>query len=69
MSGDVSGEMRQLAGLMREVAYAFSQVMRTGSDAQIAKAREVLADTRRELYRILADGDPSADAPQGAGEA
>jgi DNA-binding PadR family transcriptional regulator len=69
MSGDVSGEMRQLAGLMREVAYAFSQVMRTGSDTQIAKAREVLADTRRALYRILADGDPAADAPQGAGEA
>ena len=28
---------------MREVAFAFAQVMRTGSEAQIAKAREVLA--------------------------
>jgi hypothetical protein len=61
--------MRQLAGLMREVAFAFTQVMRTGSDGQIAKAREVLADTRRDLYRILADGDPAAEAPPGAGEA
>jgi hypothetical protein len=31
--------------------------MRTGSDAQIAKAREVLSEARRDLYRILADGD------------
>jgi len=27
------------------------------SPVQIGRAREVLADTRRELYRILADGD------------
>jgi hypothetical protein len=31
--------------------------MRTGSQDQIAKAADVLAGTRRELYRILADGD------------
>jgi hypothetical protein len=36
---------------------AFAQVMRTGSDAQLAKAREVLTEARRQLYRILADGD------------
>ena len=44
-------ELRQL---VREVALAWAQVMRTGSDAQLAKAREVLADARRQLYRILA---------------
>jgi hypothetical protein len=32
-------------------------VRRTGSEGQVARARAVLADTRRELYRILADGD------------
>ena len=42
---------------MREVASAFVQVMRTGSGGQMAKARDVLAGTRRDLYRILADGD------------
>ncbi len=31
--------------------------MRTGSEGQIAKAADVLAATRRDLYRILADGD------------
>ena len=32
--------------------------MRTGSPAQMAAAREVLADCRRGLYRILAEGEP-----------
>ena len=46
---------------MREVAFAFVQVMRTGSEAQMAGAREVLVTaTRRDLYRILADGEPEA---------
>ena len=49
---------------MREVAFAFAQVMRTGSEAQMAQAREVLAATRRDLYRILADGD-GGDAEYG----
>jgi DNA-binding PadR family transcriptional regulator len=57
MSGDVSDKAHELGKLMREVASAFVQVMRTGSEGQVARAREVLADTRRQLYRILADGD------------
>jgi DNA-binding PadR family transcriptional regulator len=57
MSGELSSEAHELGRLMREVAFAFAQVMRTGSPAQWAKARDVLAEARRELYRILADGD------------
>jgi DNA-binding PadR family transcriptional regulator len=57
MSGDVSSEHHELGRLIREVASAFAQVMRTGSPDQLAKAREVLAGTRRDLYRILADGE------------
>jgi DNA-binding PadR family transcriptional regulator len=57
MSGDVSGAAHELGKLMREVAFAFAQVMRTGSEAQMSSAREVLATARRDLYRILADGD------------
>jgi DNA-binding PadR family transcriptional regulator len=56
-----SGEAHELGRLMREVSFAFMQVMRTGSEAQIAKASEVLATTRRDLYRILADGDVGSD--------
>ena len=60
MSGDVSDEAHELGKLMREVAFAFAQVMRTGGAEQMGKAREVLTATRRDLYRILADGDSRA---------
>ena len=59
-SQDVGPAAQELAKLGREVAFAFAQVMRTGSDSQMEKAREVLATARRDLYRILADGDSGA---------
>jgi DNA-binding PadR family transcriptional regulator len=59
MSGNVSDQAADLARTMREVASAFAQVIRNGSDAQIGEACKVLATARRDLYRILADGDPS----------
>jgi len=61
MSDGLSDEAHALGRLMREVAAAFVQVMRTGSRAQIGKAHEVLANARRELYRILADGEPEGE--------
>jgi DNA-binding PadR family transcriptional regulator len=61
MSGDAGSEARELGNLMREVASAFVQVMRTGSKAQMTKAGEVLANARRDLYRILADGEPEGE--------
>src|ERR1700730_15308999 len=57
MSGEFSSEVHELGRLMREVAFAFTQVIRTGSPGQVAKARDVLAEARRDLYRILADGE------------
>jgi len=57
MGDEYSGKAHELGRLMREVAFAFTQVIRTGSEEQIASAGKVLASTRRELYRILADGD------------
>ncbi|HZL49175.1 MAG TPA: PadR family transcriptional regulator [Solirubrobacteraceae bacterium] len=69
MSGDVSDQAHELGKLMREVASAFVQVMKTGSEAQMGEARKVLAATRRDLYRILADGDPeSSEGPADEGE-
>jgi DNA-binding PadR family transcriptional regulator len=56
-----AGGAHELGRLMREVASAFVQVMRTGSEGQIAKAGSVLAGARRDLYRILADGDIGAE--------
>jgi DNA-binding PadR family transcriptional regulator len=55
-SGEFSDQTVELAKTMREMTAAFMQVMH-GSDAQLAEARKVLAGARRELYRILADGD------------
>jgi DNA-binding PadR family transcriptional regulator len=57
MSGQVSDGAFELGRVMKELAYAFAQVMQTGSERQVGKAGEVLAGARRELYRILADGD------------
>jgi len=57
MSGDVSSEQHELGALMRQVAFAFAQVIRTGSKPQLVKARDVLDAARRDLYRILADGE------------
>ena len=62
MSGNISDQAADLARTMREVASAFTQVMRTGSDTQIGEARKVLSTARRDLYRILADGDPGESA-------
>jgi DNA-binding PadR family transcriptional regulator len=57
MSGDVSDQAHELGRLIREVASAFTQVVKTGSEAQMGEARKVLTTTRKDLYRILADGD------------
>jgi DNA-binding PadR family transcriptional regulator len=62
MSGDVSDEAHALGKLMRELASAFVQVMQTGGKEQMSKAREVLTTARRDLYRILADGEPGDEA-------
>ena len=61
MTGGISPEAAETASLMREVALAFSQVMRAGSKSQITEAAKVLAETRRALYRILAEGDTPED--------
>ncbi len=56
MSGGLGVPAVELGKVMREVAVAFKQVMH-GSDAQLAEARKVLVSARRDLYRILADGE------------
>ena len=51
----------ELMGAMRQIGMALFQLTHSGSEAQQAEAKQVLADTRRALYRILAE-----DAPGGA---
>ena len=44
-----------------QVGAAVMQVARAGSDAQVAKAKAILEETRRKIYQILAEDDLPAD--------
>jgi DNA-binding PadR family transcriptional regulator len=68
LGGDEGQEALETGKLMRDVAFAFVQVMRTGSDSQRVRARELLDSARRDLYRILADGDDRGEQGTGAQE-
>ena len=54
----VSEDMMELRTLVWQVGAAVREVVASGTDAQHAHARTVLAQTRRALYRILAGDDP-----------
>ena len=49
--------MRELGKSLKQVVFAATQVLRGGTEAQRAEAAKVLADTRRSLYRILAEDE------------
>jgi DNA-binding PadR family transcriptional regulator len=51
---DLKPEIGQMMG-------ALWQIMTTGSDQQRQAAGEILVDTRRRLYGLLADGDPGEE--------
>jgi DNA-binding PadR family transcriptional regulator len=55
----------ELRRLFKEVAMAAMQVVHVGSAAQVGQAQQLLAETRRRLYQILA----AADAPGEGGPA
>jgi DNA-binding PadR family transcriptional regulator len=47
----------ELGSLVRQIGMATMQVGQVGTDAQVQEARKILTDSRRSLYRILAEGD------------
>lgn len=55
MPSDVSG----LFNLIAQSGSALAQIVQTGTDQQREQARVVLDDTRKRLYRILAEDDIS----------
>jgi DNA-binding PadR family transcriptional regulator len=57
------GDLKPLIGQMMGAVW---QVVVSGTRQQKAEAAEILADSRRRLYGVLADGDPEADAEAGA---
>ncbi len=60
----VPGPVWELFGLARQVFAAVTQVVQAGSAAQQAEAARLLTETRRSLYRLLAEGDPAETTPQ-----
>jgi DNA-binding PadR family transcriptional regulator len=54
-SGAVGRDVHELVSLMRQSAGALFQVVRAGDSAQVAKAAQLMRETRRSLYRILAE--------------
>jgi len=71
LRGGIGEEWRTVGGLIQEVAMAAMQVVRTGNAAQITEAATQLKNTRRALYRILAEDAPTNanDTPDGVGRA
>lgn len=59
-SADESDELG-LQPLIGQTAAALWQVLATGTPDQHARASKVLAETRRKLYGILADGDDTSE--------
>jgi DNA-binding PadR family transcriptional regulator len=53
--------VREIVHLMMQVGMAGKQVAHHGNETQRAEAAKVLADTRRSLYRILAEDEPAAE--------
>jgi DNA-binding PadR family transcriptional regulator len=65
VAGREHGSVREMRGLIGQLAMAAMQVTQAGSDAQIAEAQGILKNTRRSLYRILAADDDTGEAGQG----
>ncbi|WP_248961255.1 PadR family transcriptional regulator [Sphaerisporangium perillae] len=57
MTPNIEEGVYELFDLSRQAAAALLQIAQTGSDGQVAQAKQILAETRRKLYQILADGD------------
>ena len=56
LAGGVSQDVQELFAIMRQVGIAGLQLVQTASESQLAEAKKVLSETRRAIYRILADG-------------
>jgi DNA-binding PadR family transcriptional regulator len=59
----------ELQDIFRQVMMAVMEVRRAGSASQIAEARRVLTETRRAMYRILADDEGAPAGAAGAAQA
>jgi DNA-binding PadR family transcriptional regulator len=65
-AGEEAGNhpMAELGPLLIQIGKATFQLASVGDRAQRDRARSLLADTRRALYRILADDETAAEADE-----
>jgi DNA-binding PadR family transcriptional regulator len=54
----------ELRGLIKQVAIAAAQVMAAGTQSQREEAIKLLAETRRSLYRLLAQEDDEQESEE-----
>jgi DNA-binding PadR family transcriptional regulator len=57
LAGGVSGDVQELMRLLRQVAVASTQLVQSATESQLAEAKQVLTETRRTIYRILANDE------------
>jgi DNA-binding PadR family transcriptional regulator len=60
-SGGLGEHVAELRDLLWQVGTAAMQVVQAGDEQQVARARQVLTEARRSLYRILAGDDPAPE--------
>ncbi|GAA0976867.1 hypothetical protein GCM10009555_037130 [Acrocarpospora macrocephala] len=61
MTPDIGDDVHELFDLSRQAASALFQIAQGGSEGQVRQAKQILAETRRKLYQVLADGDPDEE--------
>lgn len=67
-TGGVSQGSFEFVNVAGQVAAAVRQVLRAGTDAQIVRATAALSETRRALYRILAEDPSEPEGHTGPGQ-
>jgi DNA-binding PadR family transcriptional regulator len=65
-AGMADSTAMELGDMIRQVMMAVMEVRRAGSTSQLAEARRVLVETRRSMYRILAE-DATGQSGEGGG--
>jgi DNA-binding PadR family transcriptional regulator len=66
MAGGGASAVMEIRMLEHQVHMAATQVLTAGTEDQLNEARKVLTQTRRALYRILAEDEPAAAEPAAA---
>src|SRR5215472_1539431 len=65
MTSNTASTANDMRTVMQQVHLAAVQVVSAGTESQVARARTVLTEARKALYRILAEDDEAQDTERG----